>query len=84
MWNDLRLQITKKAADVLRGAKFTQEDATRAKGILKGDIALSLETDAGLLESLGTQSLLSGKASTLAELLSVVDSVSAEDMNAVS
>jgi predicted Zn-dependent peptidase len=51
---------------------------------LKGDIALSLETDAGLLESLGTQSLLSGKASTLAELLSVVDSVSAEDMNAVS
>jgi len=51
---------------------------------LKGDIALALETDAGLLENLGTQSLLSGKASSLQELLNEVDSVSAEDMNAVS
>ncbi|OXA56462.1 cytochrome b-c1 complex subunit 2, mitochondrial [Folsomia candida] len=74
--------ITRKSADILRSAKFSAQDATRAKGILKGDLALEDETGQGLVEYLAVQSLL-GKPLPLSEQLALVDSVTAEDMNAV-
>jgi ubiquinol-cytochrome c reductase core subunit 2 len=75
--------ITRKAADILKSVKFTSSDATRAKGILKGDAALVEETASTLIESLATQSLQTGKPLTLAEHFSLIDSITAEDMNAV-
>lgn len=66
----------------MRSAKFSAQDATRAKGILKGDLALEDETGQGLVEYLAVQSLL-GKPLPLSEQLALVDSVTAEDMNAV-
>jgi len=75
-------QITRKVAEVLRSTKFTEEDAKRAKGMLKGELSLSFENGCSTLENLALSTILTGKGKSLSEQLAVVDSVTAEDMNA--
>lgn len=82
--NICHFQITRKAADILRSTKFSGEDAKRAKGILKGDLAAADEDGDSLLDYLGFQSLFTGKPLSLTEQFALVDSVTADDMNAVS
>ncbi len=76
-------QVTRKAADILRSAKFSTEDANRAKGILKGALSRGDDKGGKLIEYLGFESLFSGKPLALNEQLALVDSVSADDMNSV-
>jgi hypothetical protein len=43
-----------------------------------------LETDAGLLDDMGLQSLFNKKVASTTEIFSLIDSVSAGDLNSVS
>ena len=78
------LQITKKTAQILLSGSFSDEDVKRAQAQLKVDIASSMETDDGVLEEIGLQSLHNGKVSSLKDVNTVIDSITASDMKGVS
>ncbi|CAL8111826.1 unnamed protein product [Orchesella dallaii] len=76
-------QSTRKAADALLRTSATEEEVARAKNQLKADLAIATETDSGSLEELGLQTLLTGKVVSQSELNSLVDSVTASDVNGI-
>jgi ubiquinol-cytochrome c reductase core subunit 2 len=76
-------QATRKAAEVLRSANFTEDEANRAKAMLKTDVGLALDTDAGLLDDMGLQSLFSKQVVSSSELLNQIESAKAGDMNSI-
>jgi len=75
--------VTRKATEVLKGASFSEEDVSRAKSQLKSDIALATESDDGMLEEMGLQSLQSRKVASPGEINGLIDSVTAADLNAL-
>jgi len=58
-------------------------DVARAKSLLKADIAYAMESDGGYLEEIGLQTLLTGGFTSQDEINSVIDSVTAAEMNSV-
>lgn len=76
-------KVTKKSAEILRASAFSEDDALKAKNQLKSDIALATESDEGLLEELGLQSLHNRKVANAGEINTMIDSVTAADLTAV-
>jgi len=75
--------VTKKAAEILQSANFSDADLARAKAQLKSDIAFATESEGGLVEEVGLQSLLTGNVFPPKEIEGLVDSVTTSDMNAL-
>jgi len=75
--------VTKKAAEILLTGNFSDEDVARAKTQLKNDISFTTETDAGFLEEVALQSLLTGNIQNQTEIEALIDSVTAGDLNAL-
>lgn len=74
-------QATKKSVEVLRNASFTDEEVTRAKNILKFDIASALDSESELLEDIALQSLSHGSVSSFNDTAKLIDSISSADVN---
>jgi len=74
-------KLQKKAAEVLRTTSFSDDDVSRAKNILKADVGCVLDTDAGLLEDMGLQGLLTKQVVPSGAVFTLIDSVSAADLN---
>jgi ubiquinol-cytochrome c reductase core subunit 2 len=72
---------TKRAVDTLRSVSLTDADISRAKSMLRSDIAFALESDAELVDDIGIQSLFNGSVSSQDEIAKLIDSVSAADVN---
>jgi predicted Zn-dependent peptidase len=75
--------VTRKAAEILLSGGFSDADLTRAKALLKADVAYATESDGGFLEEIGLQTLLTGNVSNIADVNSAIDSVSTSDLNTV-
>jgi predicted Zn-dependent peptidase len=73
-------KVTKKAASVLLGGEITDFDVARSKVQLKTDIAYATESDGGYMDEVGLQTLLTGSASTLSDMNTMIDSITASDM----
>jgi len=74
-------QATRKAAETLLRSSASTEEVNHVKNMLKADLALAFETEAGALEELGVQALLTGKVSSPAEMDALIDSVSPVEVN---
>jgi len=74
---------TKKAAEILRTASFTEEEVTRGKNILKADIASTLDVESELVDDIGLQSLINGSVSSYNETSQLIDSITSADVNNV-
>ncbi|CAG7817915.1 unnamed protein product [Allacma fusca] len=72
---------TKKAVDTLRTANLSDADVSRAKSLLRNDIAFALESDAELVDDIGLQSLFNGSVTSQDEIVKLIDSVSPADVN---
>jgi len=73
--------VTKKAAELLRTGSFNDQDLSRAKAVLKSDIVLALESDEGLVDDLGLQSLHHKKVTSFEEVSGIIDSITTADLN---
>jgi len=58
----------------------SKEELDKAKAQLKGNLFRQLDDDAGLLQDLGSQIMLSGKYNSAADFAKVIDGVSAADV----
>lgn len=78
------LFIYTKAVDAgvraLKSGSLTDEDVKRGKEALKAAIAYAVETEAGLIDSIGQQAALLGSVKDLNNTLAAVDAVSASDV----
>lgn len=64
----------------LKSGSLTDEDVARGKESLKAALAFAVESEAGLVDSLGQQAALLGAAQDLRAALAAVDGVSASDV----
>lgn len=75
--------LTKKSAEILKNATFKEDEVSRAKNALKADLAFVLDSESDFLDDLGLQSLFTGKVTSYGELVQLIDSVTASDVNNV-
>ncbi|KAF4524166.1 hypothetical protein B566_EDAN010622 [Ephemera danica] len=71
------------AVRTLRSLSVTDADVQRAKAQLRADALLSVDSGAGLLESIGLESLMHGSVTPLTQLLSQIEGISTSDVSAV-
>lgn len=64
----------------MKSGSLSDEDVKRGKEALKGAIAFAVESEAGLIDSLGQQAGVLGSAQNLSAALAAVDNVSASDV----
>jgi predicted Zn-dependent peptidase len=77
---DKSLRLVQKELKLLRDKKLTTMQLNRAKEQLKGQIALSLEGNSGLMLGLGKSLLLFDQIDTITDIYSEIDTITAEDM----
>jgi len=77
---DKSLKLVDKELKLVRETKLTPYQLGRAKEQLKGQIALSLESNSGLMLGLGKSLLLFDHIDTISDIYREIDSISAEDL----
>lgn len=74
------LKLVQKELRLLREKKLSVLQLNRAKEQLKGQIALSLEGNSGLMLGLGKSLLLFDQIDTITDIYNEIDSITAEDL----
>lgn len=74
------LKLVQKELKLLREKKLSVMQLNRAKEQLKGQIALSLEGNAGLMLGLGKSLLLFDQIDTISDIYKEIDTITAEDL----
>lgn len=74
------LKLVQKELKLLREKKLSSMQLNRAKEQLKGQIALSLEGNAGLMLGLGKSLLLFDQIDTISDIYKEIDTITAEDL----
>lgn len=64
----------------MKSGSLSDEDVKRGKEALKTAIAFALDSEAGLIDSIGQQAALLGSAQDLKAALAAVDNVNASDV----
>ncbi len=77
---DKSLRLVQKELKLLREKKLTTLQLNRAKEQLKGQIALSLEGNAGLMLGLGKSLLLFNQIDTISDIYQEIDTIEASDL----
>lgn len=78
------LRLVQKELKLLREQKMGLSQLSRAKEQLKGQIALSLEGNTGLMLGLGKSLLLFDQIDTITDIYKEIDAITAEDLLAIS
>lgn len=74
------LRLVQKELRLLREKKLSTMQLNKAKEQLKGQIALSLEGNTGLMLGLGKSLLLFDQIDTISDIYTEIDSITAEDL----
>ncbi len=74
------LRLVQKELRLLREKKLSTVQLNKAKEQLKGQIALSLEGNTGLMLGLGKSLLLFDQIDTISDIYTEIDSITAEDL----
>lgn len=77
---DKSLRLVQKELKLLREKKLSVVQLNRAKEQLKGQIALSLEGNTGLMLGLGKSLLLFDQIDTISDIYKEIDAITAEDL----
>jgi predicted Zn-dependent peptidase len=77
------LKLVQKELKLLRDKKLSVLQLNKAKEQLKGQIALSLESNSGLMLGLGKSLLLFDQIDTISDIYKEIDAITAEDLLAI-
>ncbi|CAL1683079.1 unnamed protein product [Lasius platythorax] len=80
---DVAGSVTKAAAAYLRSPKLSDADIARGKATLKAEILYAADNEPALLENLGQQAILKGRAYQPSALVAEVDKVTASEVKSI-
>ncbi|KAL0118008.1 hypothetical protein PUN28_008998 [Cardiocondyla obscurior] len=75
--------VIKAATEYLRSPKLSDADITRGKTMLKAEILYATDNETVLLENMGQQAILKGRAFKPSDLVAEVDKVTASEVKSV-
>lgn len=78
------MQAIEAAVKALKQGSVSNSDVTRAKEQLKSVYLSEYDTDSGILADIGAQAVLTGGVTSPSGVISVLDSITSTDVNAVS
>ncbi len=80
----LSLQAIDAAVKALKQGSVSNSDVTKAKEQLRLAYLSEYDTDSGILSDIGAQAVLAGSVTSPSGVISLLDSITSTDVNAVS
>lgn len=80
----LSLQAVEGAVKALKQGSVSNSDVTRAKEQVRAAYLSEYDTDSGILSDIGQQAVLAGNVTSPSGVISLLDSITSSDVNAVS